>query len=164
MFLWRFFQNQALQLYESQTTYPVHTKNHLLQKKGPGLDILLIFSPHTPVQKWTSSLSWKRFWPIRLAGVQGTKRKGEEPTHSSPKSVTFSKEYNTPALFLQWIASPFQGSQWHSKNQAVMRLRNNVANQSQANTERSGYATPINLQATASYCLIPCVWNCRSFS
>lgn len=35
-----------------------------------------------------------------------------------------------------------------------MRLRNNVAKQSRANTERSGYATPINLQATASYCLI----------
>jgi hypothetical protein len=28
------------------------------------------------------------------------KRKGGEPTHSSPKSATFSKEYNTPATIL----------------------------------------------------------------
>ena len=31
-----------------------------------------------------------------LAGAR-TKRKGGEPTHSSPKSATFSNEYNTPA-------------------------------------------------------------------
>ena len=31
-----------------------------------------------------------------LAEVQA-KRNGGEPTHSSPKSATFSKEYNTPA-------------------------------------------------------------------
>ena len=30
-------------------------------------------------------------------GRSAGKRKGGEPTHSSPKSATFSKEYNTPA-------------------------------------------------------------------
>ena len=30
-------------------------------------------------------------------GRSADKRKGGEPTHSSPKSATFSKEYNTPA-------------------------------------------------------------------
>ncbi len=35
-----------------------------------------------------------------------------------------------------------------------MRLRNDVAKQARAKTERPGRTTPINLQATASYCLI----------
>ena len=32
-----------------------------------------------------------------VGAVLADKRNGGEPTHSSPKSATFSKEYNTPA-------------------------------------------------------------------
>ncbi len=44
-----------------------------------------------------------------------------------------------------------------------MHLRNDIAKQSQANTERSGDTTPINLQATASHCLILIALKVSSF-
>ena len=69
-----------------------------------------------------------RFWPIRLAGVR-TKKNGGEPTHSSPKSATFSKEYNTPATCLLEIASP-------------IRARNDTAHHPKR-TVRPGYTTPM---------------------
>ena len=64
-----------------------------------------------------------------LAGVR-TKRKGGEPTHSSPKSATFSNEYNTPAQSYNGLLHPF-------------RVRNDVAKQSRADTIRPGYTTPM---------------------
>ena len=64
-----------------------------------------------------------------LAEVQA-KRNGGEPTHSSPKSATFSKEYNTPAQSCNGLLHPF-------------RVRNDVAKQSRADTVRPGYTTPM---------------------
>ena len=58
------------------------------------------------------------------------KKNGGEPTHSSPKSATFSKEYNTPAQSCNGLLHPF-------------RVRNDVAKQSRADTVRPGYTTPM---------------------
>ena len=63
-------------------------------------------------------------------GRSADKRKGGEPTHSSPKSATFSKEYNTPAQSCNGLLHPF-------------RVRNDVAKQSRADTVRPGYTTPM---------------------
>ena len=69
------------------------------------------------------------------------KKNGGEPTHSSPKSATFSKEYNTPASILQWIASPFQGSQRHCKSLLNAYCAQDIFR-------------PCNPRAMASNCLI----------
>ena len=63
-------------------------------------------------------------------GRGADKRKGGEPTHSSPKSATFSKEYNTPAQSCNGLLHPF-------------RVRNDVAKQARADTVRPGYTTPM---------------------
>ena len=65
-----------------------------------------------------------------LAEVQA-KRNGGKPTHSSPKSATFSKEYNTPAICRPEIAS-------------LIRARNDAA-QPPKRTVRPGYITPMQL-------------------
>ena len=63
-------------------------------------------------------------------GRGADKKNGGEPTHSSPKSATFSKEYNTPAQSCNGLLHPF-------------RVRNDVAKQSRADTVRPGYTTPM---------------------
>jgi len=95
-----------------------------------------------------SSLSRERFWPIRLVGVR-TKRNSGEPTHSSPKSATFSKEYNTPAICT--IVRPFASacSAQATRSGTLQRLNHPERIQYAQDTLR-----PCNPRATASHCLI----------
>ena len=69
------------------------------------------------------------------------KKNGGEPTHSSPKNATFSKEYNTPAQSCNGLLHPF-------------RVRNDVAKHPRRIQYAQGTLRPCNLRATASLCLI----------
>ncbi len=69
------------------------------------------------------------------------KKNGGEPTHSSPKSATFSKEYNTPAQSCNGLLHP-------------SRVRNDVAKHPERIQYAQGTLRPCNSRATASHCLI----------
>ena len=69
------------------------------------------------------------------------KKNGGEPTHSSPKSATFSKEYNTPAQSCNGLLHPF-------------RVCNDVAKHPGRIQYAQGTLRPCNPRAMASHCLI----------
>ena len=81
-------------------------------------------------------------------GRGADKKNGGEPTHSSPKSATFSKEYNTPAQSCNGLLHPF-------------RVRNDVAKHPERIQYAQGTLRPCNPRAVASYCLILPFLNCR---
>ena len=76
-----------------------------------------------------------------LAGVR-TKRKGGEPTHSSPKSATFSKEYNSSRhacrRLLRQILSPYRYAPGLQNDRLAITRHN-----SPRHTLRPGYTTPM---------------------
>jgi len=74
-------------------------------------------------------------------GRGADKKNGWEPTHSSPKSATFSKEYNTPAQSCNGLLHLF-------------RVRNDVAKHPGRIQYAQGTLRPCNPRAMASYCLI----------
>ena len=68
----------------------------------------LLNPPHPQKRSIHVGFFFCRIWAISLrveservhsrgSGSGQVKKKSGEPTHSSPKSATFSKEYNTPA-------------------------------------------------------------------
>ena len=110
---------------------------HHNQRKGI---IPLLFEIQISLVWFPSSLPYRSVLKVNEFTLAGAvladslgrgedKKNGGEPTHSSPKSATFSNQYNTPATCLSEIASP-------------LRARNDTAHHPKR-TVRPGYTTPM---------------------
>ncbi len=98
------------------------------------------FCPHPGQANRQEPLPRERFCPNRLNGVQ-TKRNAGQPTHSPPKSATFSKEYNSSQHVQLFGPSTCSGTlQRHNHPGRIQYAQ--------------GTLRPCNPQAKASYCLI----------
>ena len=85
------------------------------------------------------------------------KRKGEEPTHSSPKSVTFSKECNSSHYSCNGLLHPFRVRNDTRKIKRSCAYAITLQNNPKRIQNAQGTLRPYKPRATASYCLIPCV-------